>query len=496
MGVIHFLVPRRDRLGADAAGRAYFAGMDEVPWVTRVQWENEGLAVQRAEFESGNFYIPYTVEGHGELMLSTASLMERPRPYNLQVELARGTLNRLRNQIAALEALGLPRPVALDRPLIAAHDHLSWATTRQQDATEAGRRADLALEATLDGIDILSNFYVSHMLATRHRQTGKLGTLLGVNLGSTKPIDPVARRLQTAFNTVQVPFLWRDIEAREGHRDFTLADAQIEWARNAGSKICGGPLLAIDKWSLPDWMYMFGEDDVDNFRSCAAEHMQAVVERYRGKVHLWICAAGLNVENEFGHPEEERLRLAVLAIETIRRADPRAPIVLSIDQPWGAFMSRDECDLSPLHFADALVRADLGLAGIGLEINVGYSPGGSEPRDTIEFGRQMDRYSTLGLPLLVSLVVPSGSASDPRARRQSQVVRYGEGEAATPATQLAWGEQYLPVLLAKPAVQGILWNQLLDSQPHLLPHGGLFDERNQGKPMVDVLERIRREHLT
>ena len=29
--------------------------------------------------------------------------------------------------------------------------------------------------------------------------------------------------------------------------------------------------------------------------------------------------------------------------------------------------------------------------------------------------------------------------------------------------------------MAKPAVQGVIWNQLRDNQPHDFPHGGLFD---------------------
>jgi hypothetical protein len=65
----------------------------------------------------------------------------------------------------------------------------------------------------------------------------------------------------------------------------------------------------------------------------------------------------------------------------------------------------------------------------------------------------------------------------------------------TPATQLAWGDQILPMLLAKQAVQGILWNQLLDSQPHALPHGGLYDEHDQAKPIVELLQKLRRENL-
>jgi Glycosyl hydrolase family 10 len=496
MGVMRFLVPERTRLAANAAARAYFAGIDEIPWQARVHRAGDELRVERDEFDSGNFFIPYPVEGYGELMLSTGSLMERSAPYHLPVELARGTLNRLRNQLAGWESLGMQTPPALRAPLAQAHEHLSWATTRQQDPNEAARRADLAIHSALQGVWMLSDAYVAQSLGARHQQGGKLSTLLGVNLGGAVPADAVARELSAAFNTVQVPFAWRDIEASEGKRDWRLADQQIEWCRASGFKVCGGPLLDIEKSTMPDWMYLWGEDDTENFRSCAAEHIQAVVSRYRGKVHLWVCAARLNVENDFGHGEDDRLRTAVMAIENIRRADPRSPIVLSIDQPWGSFMSQKECDLSPLHFADALVRAELGLAGIGLEINFGYAPGGTEPRDPLEFGRQIDRFSTLGLPLLVSLVVPSSATADPRAGRTEGVVPYAAGGQLSDATQRAWAETYLGVLLAKQPVQGIIWNQLLDSRPHALAHGGLFDEKDEPKPIVEVIKALKREHLT
>ena len=121
-------------------------------------------------------------------------------------------------------------------------------------------------------------------------------------------------------------------------------------------------------------MYLWGEEDEDNFRSCVAEHIQAVVSRYRGKVQLWQCAARLNIKNDFDHGEEERLRLAVLAIESIRRVDPRTPVVITIDQPWGGLHESQGVRALTVHFADALVRAEMGLAGIGLEINFGYMP--------------------------------------------------------------------------------------------------------------------------
>jgi hypothetical protein len=240
---------------------------------------------------------------------------------------------------------------------------------------------------------------------------------------------------------------------------------------------------------------LWGEDDRDNFRTCAAEHITEVVARYRGKVQLWQCAAGLNVNNDFAQDEEERLRLAVMTIETIRRGDPRGPVVITIDQPWGSFMSREDCELSPMHFADALVRADLGLAGIGLEINLGYAPGGSEPRDPLEFSRQVDRWAGLGLPLLITLTVPSGAGESVQGAVHTRTLDYAGAGPLSSATQHAWGERYLNVLLAKQPVQGILWNQLIDRPSHAYPHGGVFDVQEQPKPLLELLTALRRKHL-
>ncbi len=63
MGVMHFLVPRREHVGADAAERAYFAGIDEVPWLTRVQWNDRGLVVERASSTPATSSFPTPSKG-------------------------------------------------------------------------------------------------------------------------------------------------------------------------------------------------------------------------------------------------------------------------------------------------------------------------------------------------------------------------------------------------------------------------------------------------
>jgi len=182
--------------------------------------------------------------------------------------------------------------------------------------------------------------------------------------------------------------------------------------------------------------------------------------------------------------------MAVRAVEIVRQNDSRTPAVVTFDQPWGEYVAQLEMDL-PLHLADTLIRANLGLAGIGLEINFGYHPRGTQPRDLLEMSRQLDRWSTLGLPLLVSLVVPSGGGKDPLARLKHQPVPAGW----TPELQEQWVRQYMPLILSKPAVQAVVWNQLRDDEPHDLTFGGLIDRQGRPKPALSQLAAIRKQHL-
>ena len=467
--------------------------MDDIPWQSRTQWTDEGLAIRRSEHDSGCFHIPWRVDGWGELLLSTATLMERDSTYHLTIELARGTLNRLRNQIAMWQTMGLSISQPTIEHVARAREHLARAVTRRAEPEVADDEAQRATEAALAGTAALAREYSELALTARRFQSAKSTTLLGVNLGSSAVAESILQPLAGTFNAATVPLLWREVEKLEGRRDWSLSDRQIEWCRANGLKVCAGPLLQLDRCATPDWLYLWEGDD-DNLMAFAADYLRAAVSRYRGRVHVWQCAARLNAADVFSLSEEQRLRLAVLAIEVTRQADPRAPIVLMVDQPWAEFMSENECDLSPLHFTDALVRADIGLSGIGLEINLGSWPGGTALRDPLEFGRLVDRWSLLGLPLLVMLTLPSSSAADPLARGESRPLHYGPGGDATPESQRRWVDAVVPMLLAKQPVQAIFWNQLSDAAPHDFPHGGLFDAAGAPKSSLEAFRSLR-EHF-
>ncbi len=250
--------------------------------------------------------------------------------------------------------------------------------------------------------------------------------------------------------------------------------------------------MRFDNGDLPDWLSLW-EGDFEGLLQFAGDYVNAVVSRYRGKVGMWQCAGRVNVGDMLGLQEEQKMQLAVRVLEVTRKADPDTPAVICFDQPWGEYLRRLEFALSPLHFADALVRAGLQLGGIGLEINLGYYPTGTPPRDRLDFSRMLDLWSYLGLPLHLMLTMPSSEHADPKARNPS--APQGGLGLWTPEGQAAWIKRYLPLFFAKSYVQSVTWNQLCDSDSHEFAHGGLFDVGNAAKPAFAAIAQLRKRHL-
>ncbi|HEY2148234.1 MAG TPA: hypothetical protein VGH32_09875, partial [Pirellulales bacterium] len=155
MGQTRFLVPRREFLPPKAAQFAYLAGLDDIPWRTHVWLDNDVLIAERLESESGSFHIVWKVAGRGQEMLTSATLIEREQPYNLPVELARGTVNRLKANVDAWESAGLPVPIAVEAEARRALDEFVAAVGALAEPVAAADHAQTALEAALLAGDLL-----------------------------------------------------------------------------------------------------------------------------------------------------------------------------------------------------------------------------------------------------------------------------------------------------------------------------------------------------
>jgi hypothetical protein len=490
MGVMRFICPT-NRIPGEAVEQAYLSGFERVPWQVRARGAKSELVLERASCDSGALHIPWRVGGHGQMTLSTATLTEGSRPYYLPLELARGKISQVRNRLAEWEMVGLNVPKEVHDKVGEALGHFAHAAVRRHDSAPSANLAEQAVRLALDAAHLLAACYTEQALAARRRSAPRLGTFLGANLGLSLPQDLSADRMLEAFNAAHVPFSWREIEASEGHYCWDLSDRQVEWCRAQGLTVCGGPLLQFDSRSLPDWLALY-EDDLDALAALASDFIQAVVGRYQSQINVWQCAGRINTADVLSLSEEAKVNLAARAIEITHQLDPNTPALASFDQPWAEYLSRREMDYPPMQFADALIRAQLGLTGLVLEINLGYYPGGTLPRDPLEFSQQLDYWSLLGMPLFLALCVPSASGEDPQAARKASL----SPGLWTPQTQQAWVSRYVPLLLAKPYVHGILWNQLRDREAHEFPHGGLFDPQDHPKPALAQLASLRQAHLS
>ncbi len=490
MGLIRFRTHDRDRIAPGGLERIYVAGMEEIPWSTRASWAGDLLVVERSISDSGAVYVPWKINGLGTRVLNTATLMERERPYQLEVELARGLIQRIRNRLFMWEMLGLETSTEQKDQLQSATREFSLAATSQQEPAEAAVAANRAIAMALTTSENLTASYAKQAITVRQRQN-PISTLMGVSLGDQTPSVELRRELASTCNIVQLPVSWRTIEQREGKRDWKATDTQLAWAQKAGIKVAAGPLLPFGEGGMPDWMVLW-EDDFDNLAEQLLEHVKAVVTRYAGRIHLWHVSSRVNTGKLFGFEEEQRLHLVAQALNVVRQLDPRTPTVVSFDQPWAEYLAHQEEDLAPLHYADALVRADLGISGFGLEINAGYHPSGSGHRATFELGRLLDQWSTWGLPLMINLTTASATTADPQAKSTAKI-ELANTQVDNP--QREWAASVLPLLLARNTVQVILWNQLDDGVPHEFPHAGLFDAQQQPKPTLALMRDLRKSCL-
>ena len=269
----------------------------------------------------------------------------------------------------------------------------------------------------------------------RRRVTeGPLSTLLVGRLGQPLVEARDVPAFLGTFHAASLPFRWRDLQPAEDVFQDHLLDQQLAWCEQHEVRLLGGPLIQLDHLSLPAWVFRW-ENRYEAFEDAARKYVQRVVKRCDEAVDVWVCAGRLNVAGALKFSEEQRLRLAVATMEAVRESSPRTPVVISFDQPWGEYLAADDYDLSPLHFADALVRAELGVGGVALEMNLGYWPGGCLPRDLLAISRHLDRWSLLGIPLIVYLTMPSRTDHDPRQAgpvqsdppRRTRTVHAGHG---------------------------------------------------------------------
>ncbi len=405
MGQFHFAVPSDSSqlLQQTLWKDAYICGIEGVPWECKNKVEGGLLSITRPVDTSGKLFLTCPTKGLGYRTLSTCSLMPNTAEtaYPLFLELARGSCFRARIQSSTWQRAGLSLGDRFDQLLKMGTGQFLDSAERKHDLAASSEAAMTAIATLEQSIADLGESFSLQSIAYRKQREPQLGTMLAGSVVPPAPtLSTLVQRFEKAFNSAAVRLDWGTIESDAGRFDFAAADRTLAWCGERGMRVIAGPLLDFRKSMMPPWLYLI-EDNFDSFVSSVTGYVEKVVERYRGSIHLWNCASGLNTPGPVRLDDEQVMRLAVAILQTVRRADPNTPAIISFDQPFGEYLAKHRDGISPLHFADAIARSGLGMAGVGLDLRLNYTDDATLPRSAVEVGQLIDRWATLGMPMLV-----------------------------------------------------------------------------------------------
>ncbi len=490
MGVMRFKVHPLGLLDSAAdIQHAYVSGYDGRVFPSRVEVDGNVVAIRRTNAESGKLNIAYPVQGFGKPVVSTSTLREQEAPYNLALELARGKICQVRNQLATWEALGMQIPADFAGLHRESHKLFAQATAAQTDVEQSTQLANQAITKSHEAAERLTRNYVRQRLQVRFKRTPQLPVSFGCQVNGND-LAAHGTQLTETFNAVSVPVEWTRIEPEEGAYHWENCDEVVNWAHDRKLLMRGGPLLDFSENGLPGWLQQWSHD-VLNLQSFLCDFVETAVSRYQGKIRIWELATRANTGGAFKLSEEERLSVMAKTLEVARQVDGDAQFFLRIDQPWGGYQAQGEHRLSPCQFVDALLRFGTGLAGVNLEVPVGYSGRGMAPRDLLEFSRMLDLWTILEVPLHVTLAFPSSGQADSCASANVVQETNGWRKPWSGQSQAEWIDAYVSLLMAKQAVVGIYWTHLSDASEHVFPNAGLVDAKGLVKPGFEALLNCR-----
>jgi hypothetical protein len=494
MGLLKFRIPSplAEPQLADLR-KSYVTGLDRTPSRLNVEVRKDLLICQRGTTESGRLFAPWPVEGVGAQFIGTATLGERAEPYPLAIELARGKLNDVRNQLSDWKQMGLWVPPELDELLSDALRSFVRASLGRNDQAASNAAAQESLAIASSASQALVETYVGQVLKNR-LSAGRLPTQIAIGLESDISSFPWSNKLVASFNAAQLNCSWKSLAPVEGKLRWDDLDAQLAWATRKKLAVQAGPLIDLRPGAMPDWIWLWS-GDFEAIVNMAVEMVRAAVTRFRGKIPLWHLINRPGSTDVLGMSEEDQIRLTARLLQVARQADPAAQFLVGLDRPWAEWMASSTFQLGPLHLADYLARAELGMAGIALEIAPGYSSPGSHLRDLLEFSRMLDLYALLNYPLYLSIAIPSSFADDPQADSHVKVEADQWPGPLTDAGQAAIAARWISLAVAKPFVRSVTWRQLDDASPHLYPHAGLVRTNRTFKPLLEWLRTFRADLL-
>jgi len=418
----------------------------------------------------------------GRMMLETTRLVERTRPYNLNVELARGYLMRISLKREDWGLYDYPEGEPLYGWVDRARDLLVAAITapNEQKAAELG---DAALASSVRAGEALATFHADLLLKRRIGDREIVKRPLGCCLETAGAWQAQVEPLSKLFDFAVVSFPWRSLEPREGKYQPEEIDQCLQLLRAKKMAIWGRSLMSFQQAHLPDWLPGWA-DDYDRLRERVARQIKAVLKQFGAHVRAWEVIGGIHAHNAFRFSFEQLMDLTRLSAMLVKQMSPRSKAMIGIVLPWGEYYAADSRTIPPYLYAEMAVESGINFDAFSLEMPFGFGEGGLYVRDLMQVSALLDRFGSLGKPLHVTAVgVPSGGATTTQGAWRG---------VWSEQVQAQWLRAFYKIALSKPLVETVSWRVLSDVSD-VKHHAGFLRADLSPKPACQELLALRKE---
>jgi len=458
----------------DLAG-AYVFGQDMIPVRADLAASNGQISCTKRVPGACGLAVLWEVGSAGNYLLPTTRLPERGRPYNLNVELARGQLTRIAQKREDWGLFDFADAEGINKE----YDGSRQKFVESLKTREPGAAASLADEALVGALTLgekMALYHADILLNRRKAGGGALRTNFGCMVDLFSTSEEYAERLRSAFDLISIPVPWKHTEPKERQYQFGQVDAWVNWAARNKKAVHVGPLLSFEPAHLPEWLYIW-EHDYESLRDVIYEHIQRIVKRYEKQVRVWNVVSGIHAYNSFNLNFEQLMELTRMSCLLVKKLAPQSQVMIDLAMPWGEYYARNQRTIPPLLYADMAVQSGIKFDAFGVQLLMGVPVDGLYVRDILQISSLLDEFVAMSKTVHVTACqVPSDVTPDAWDAwgGQAPIPKAGLWHAFwSQRLQAEWLQAFGRIAISRPFVESICWRDLADYEGHYIPHGGL-----------------------
>ncbi|MEM9940943.1 MAG: hypothetical protein AAF939_05095 [Planctomycetota bacterium] len=483
MGEFRFLIPKTWELDSYQVHSIHVVGLDGIPWPCRIASgtaENEArkiISISRNNDNSGKVYIHFPIPKFGEFLICTGTLPVREEPYELIVELARGTLNRLRNQLSIWQEGGLTISTSVF-DLVKSSSHLLGKAILSPIDNEKDELATESIALASEAIFSLSGEFGTQISEFRRNHSELSDFWMAASAKSLRDAERIEQL--GVFELIQL-----GISPDSDHSQFQSKTSNI--ATKAPSRIILGPWLDASVGGMPEHLMVL--DDFPVRRNHIVNELRQDLRNLPESTSLLHIVGGVNGIGHRHLSHSQQIQLTADLLRQVEESEADIPTMISFDFPWAERLAGAVGGVHPLQIADSLLRQGLEISVLGLEINLDYWPNGSTIRDPLQWIDLVDIWAQLGLPLVLILRVPECD-DDQLKGSTDRMVNSSPGKA-TSEQRIEFLKTVIPMMIARPAVYGLVWAQADDHTDSRYPGAGIFQDHQLKTGLKSLIKSVR-----